>query len=299
MQKLDKFRVGGEKSFSASLINNYINCPLQFYFTAIEGLSEEDEVQETVEAAEFGTIYHKVMENIYNRLKDNTITPDTLSTLAKDDTYLISLIENAFARYYFKDEHNPRPLKGQHYLIGEILRSYVKQTLEADKRFTPFDYIDSEFRFNQPYHVNEALSINFKGSIDRIDKVNNAYRVIDYKTGTGKTDFTDIEQLFDASKNNRPYQILQVFTYALFYTPENKEFSVAPAIYYLRSIFKDFNPAVSCNKNPINDMTAFLPEFTERLNTLIEEIFDPNVPFSQTFNEKNCAWCAFKDVCGR
>ncbi|MDR0332119.1 MAG: PD-(D/E)XK nuclease family protein [Dysgonamonadaceae bacterium] len=299
LQKLDKFRVDGDKSFSASLINNYINCPLQFYFTAVEGLSEEDEVQETVEAAEFGSIFHRVMENIYNRLKDAPIVPDTLSTIAKDDAYLISLIEKAFARYYFKDEHNPQPLQGQHYLIGEILRSYVRQTLEMDKQFTPFEYIDSEFRFNQPYRVNEALSVNFKGSIDRIDKVNGTYRVIDYKTGSGPTDFRDIEQLFDASKNNRPYQILQVFIYALFYKPDDKNFPVSPAIYYLRSIFKDFNPSISYNKNRIDDISTYLPEFTEQLNVLFEEIFNPHVPFSQTLNEKNCEWCAFKDVCGR
>jgi CRISPR/Cas system-associated exonuclease Cas4 (RecB family)/Fe-S-cluster formation regulator IscX/YfhJ len=299
LRKLDKFRVGGDKSFSASLINNYINCPLQFYFTAVEGLLEEDEVQETVEAAEFGSIFHRVMENIYNRLKSTPIVPDALSAIAKDDAYLISLIEKAFARYYFRDEHNPRPLQGQHYLIGEILRSYVKQTLEADKQFTPFEYIESEYHFNQPYQVNEALSINFKGSIDRIDKVNETYRVIDYKTGSGPTDFKDIEQLFDASKNNRPYQILQVFIYALFYEPDDKNFPVSPTIYYLRSIFKDFNPSVSCNKNRIDDMTLYLSEFTERLNVLLEEIFDPNMSFLQTLNEKNCEWCSFKDVCGR
>jgi CRISPR/Cas system-associated exonuclease Cas4 (RecB family) len=299
LRKLDKYRTGGDKSFSASLVNSYINCPLQFYFTAVEGLSEEDEVQETVEAAEFGSIFHRVMENIYDRLKNTPIVPDTLSAITKDDAYLVSLIEKAFARYYFKNEHNPQPLQGQHYLIGEILRKYVKQTLEMDKQFTPFEYIDSEFRFNQPYRINEALSINFKGSIDRIDKVNGKYRVIDYKTGSGSTDFKDIEQLFDASKSNRPYQILQVFIYVLFYEPNNKNFPVLPAIYYLRSIFKDFNPAVSCNKNPIDGISTYLPEFTERLNTLLEEIFDPHVPFSQTLNEKNCEWCAFKDVCGR
>ena len=50
MSKLQKFRAGGDACLSASLVNNYINCPLQFYFSAVEGLSEEKEVQESVEA---------------------------------------------------------------------------------------------------------------------------------------------------------------------------------------------------------------------------------------------------------
>ena len=299
MQKLHQFRAGGEKSLSPSSINTYINCPLQFYFAAVEGFSEEKEVQEFVESAEFGSIYHRIMENIYNRLKHMSILPDALSEIAKNDAYLTELIEKAFARYYFKNEQNPQPLQGQHYLIGEILRSYVKQTLEVDKQFTPFEYIESEYRFDQPYRVNETLSVNFKGIIDRIDRVEDTYRVIDYKTGSGKAECKDIDQLFDASKNNRPKDILQVFIYALFYTLDKKHLTVSPTIYYLRSIFKDFKPKVKCDKNEINDVSAYLPEFVEKFNKLLEEIFDPTIPFSQTENEKNCEWCAFKDVCGR
>jgi hypothetical protein len=147
--------------------------------------------------------------------------------------------------------------------------------------------------------VNETLCVNFKGIIDRIDRVADTYRVIDYKTGTGTTDFKDIEQLFDASKNNRPHQILQVFIYALFYQSDNKDFRISPAIYYLRSVFKDFNPSVSCQKNKIDDIAVYFPDFEEKFKSLLAEIFDPNVPFSQTLNEKNCEWCAFGDVCGR
>ena len=70
--------------------------------------------------------------------------------------------------------------------------------------------------------------MNFKGSIDRVDRVNGIHRVIDYKTGTGATDFKEIGQLFDASKNNRPHQILQLFVYGLFYLMENPAAAVSP-----------------------------------------------------------------------
>ena len=299
MRKLDDFRSGNQKSLSASLINNYIDCPLKFYFTAVEGLSEETEVQESVESDVFGSIFHRLMEIIYNRYNNKTVTPDVLSGIAKDDTSLTGIIEKAFARYYFRDEGNPRPLQGQHYLIGEILRSYVKQTLEMDKQFTPFQYIGSEYRFNTSYRVNDALTVNFKGSIDRIDRVGESHRIIDYKTGTGSTDFKDIPQLFDASKNNRPYQILQVFVYGLFYLLENPGARLAPAVYYLRTVFKDFDPAVRYDKHPIDDISVYMPEFKEYFDALLQEIFDAGVPFSQTTNPKNCEWCAFNGLCNR
>lgn len=299
MRKLNRFRVGGDASLSASLVNNYINCPLQFYFAAVEGISEETEVQESVEADVFGSIFHRLMETIYNRLKNVSVTADALSAVIADEAYLTGLIEKGFARYYFKDDANPRPLQGQHYLIGEILRSYVKQTLQADKQFVPFRYIASEHRFDCSYRVNDTLEVNFKGSIDRIDEVGETCRIIDYKTGSGAADFKDIQQLFDSSKNNRPYQILQVFLYALFYGLENPTVRLSPAIYYLRFIFKNFDPSISCQHNRIDDIAPYMPEFIERFHTVLEEIFDPSVPFLQTSNRKNCEWCPFKEICGR
>lgn len=300
-RKLDAFRQGGESFLSASLINNYINCPLQFYLTAVEGLYEEDELQESIESDLFGSIFHKLMETIYSRYKAKTVTPDVLTSIAKDDVLLTKLLEEAFAEYYFKEKDDPRPLLGQHYLIGEILRSYIKQTLETDKQFTPFEFIGAEYRFGQgaSYRVNEELRVNFKGIIDRIDRVGDSYRIIDYKTGTGTTDFKQVSDLFDGSKANRPYQILQVFVYALFYTMDHPAARLSPVIYYLRSIFDDPSPAVTCNKRPITDISVFMDEFLSLFNDCLSEIFNPEVPFTQTKNTKTCQWCAFKELCNR
>lgn len=296
MRKLQKFRAGGDASLSASLINNYINCPLQFYFSAVEGLSEEKEVQESVESDVFGTMYHAIMQQVYNRYRNKPVLPDTLNTIAGNDEYLTDLIEQSLAEHYFKQKDKPRTLSGYHFLIGEILRDYVKQTLRFDTSFTPFEYVDSEHVFRSVHRVSGDLSVNIKGSIDRIDKVAGGLRIIDYKSGKGDLNFKSIEQLFDSTKANRPYQILQVFIYALFY---NSTLPVSPAIYYLRNIFREHNPVVTFAGEPITDISGYLAEFTEKLNVSLQEIFDKNVPFSQTQNEKNCEWCAFKDICRR
>lgn len=296
---LNSFREGGEKSLSASHINNYIDCPLKFYFTAIEGLSEESEVQESVEADVFGTIFHKLMEDIYKRFDNIDVTPDALNTIIRNDSYLNDLLEKAFSKYFFKDDKNIRQLQGQYYLIGEILKSYVKQTLKVDLQSAPFRYIASEFRINKPYKINGALTVNFKGSIDRIDRVGDLVRIIDYKTGTGETSFKDIDQLFDSSKDKRPYQILQVFVYGLFYYLQNPDIHISPAVYYLRSVFKDFDPRVKIDKEYISDVSKYLPEFTAKFNGVVEEIFNPSVPFTQTLNNKNCQWCTFKELCNK
>ena len=79
-----------------------------------------------------------------------------LTSLTKDEALLDKILENAFAVTIFGTKHIP-VLEGQHYLIGEILKSYVKQTLKLDKQFTPFTYIASEYRFKSSYRVNDQL----------------------------------------------------------------------------------------------------------------------------------------------
>jgi hypothetical protein len=35
------------------------------------------------------------------------------------------------------------------------------------------------------------------------------------------------------------------------------------------------------------------------LKGLLEEMYDPEVPFSQTDDLKKCEYCAYKEICGR
>lgn len=60
---------GGNSALSASAINRYLNCPLQFYLQYIEKIEQTDEVAESVDSSTFGSIYHGMMQKIYNRIK--------------------------------------------------------------------------------------------------------------------------------------------------------------------------------------------------------------------------------------
>ncbi len=299
MQKLKQFSEGGKKNLSASLLNIYISCPLQFYLSAVEGFIDEDNIQESIEANVFGSIYHRVMEKIYNRIKDFPITQDVLNTIIKDENLLNTLIEQAFAKYYYKDEQNPKPLKGHHFLIGEIIKGYVQQTLRVDTQLTPFRYLASEYRFFKTYEVNPQLRVNIKGSIDRVDQIGETTRLIDYKTGKTELSFKSVESLFDRNEKKRPNAIMQVMMYGLFYLMEHPRVQVAPHIYSLRNIYGYFTSNITFGQHPVEDISIFMDEFTEQFNDLLSEIFNPNIPFSQTEKIESCKYCGFKDICER
>lgn len=299
MAKLNRYRAGGDAWLSASLIRKYVKCPLDFYFSAIENFDEEEEVQELIENSTFGSIFHRVMEMLYKPYEGRDVASTAIDALLKDDAKIVGLIKEAFARCYFKDETKRYELEGQNYLISEILLSYVKQVLEvdknllkADKKRDTFKYVASEYRFQTAYEVSDSLSVNIKGSIDRIDLVDEIYRIIDYKSGSGKNTVRDITDLFDPKKSHDVANILQLFIYAKFYAMEHRNITISPAIYYLKSVFKDFEPSIFLNKAKIDDITPLLDEFTEQLNQCIQEIFDPNVPFTQNLEPHYCTWCS-------
>ncbi len=65
----EKYFSAGGKSLSATSLNSYIDCSLSFYFRYILDLEEESEVEESMEASTFGTIFHDSVHDIYQRFK--------------------------------------------------------------------------------------------------------------------------------------------------------------------------------------------------------------------------------------
>ena len=56
-KKLADFMQGGNSALSASAINRYLNCPLQFYLQYIEKIEQTDEVAESVDSSTFAVSY--------------------------------------------------------------------------------------------------------------------------------------------------------------------------------------------------------------------------------------------------
>lgn len=74
----DKAFTHERAGFSPSLLNNYRDCSLRFYFNYISKIREADEVEENVETNTMGTILHEVLEHIYTPFKDNFVKKDVL-----------------------------------------------------------------------------------------------------------------------------------------------------------------------------------------------------------------------------
>lgn len=304
MRKLNERLSGGERHLSASAINTYLNCPLQFYFQEVEGIGNEDEVNENIDSSTFGTIYHNIMRHIYNRMKGEcdrvTVTSDMIDAVLKDKELLTSFIEREYAENFFKRKH-PETLTGKDYMVAEIIRKYVRKTLSEDKRNTPFTYLESEKLLDEEMPFgNAGQRVRIKGYIDRVEEKNGVVRIIDYKTGKDKSNFPSVESLFDKSRSERNKAVMQVFLYCAVYQQEKGyEMPIQGFIYGLRSLFDHFKPIIQMGQTEITDFNRLKDEFMQELDRCLCEIFDPNTAFTQTEVGKHCLYCNFKNICKR
>ena len=303
-RKLSGFCEEGRRALSASTINVYLDCPLKFYFSAVEGVEEEEEVTETVRNDVFGSILHKVLETIYSPLKGRLIMSDVLDKIRKDGVYLNMLVEKAFAEIFFKTE-TVRPLRGQNFLVGEIVRKYVEKLLYWDARLAPFRYLESEKKLETSFALSDGRRVRLKGFIDRIDEVDGCIRIIDYKSGKGTNVFDTVENLFNKELKERSKAVMQVFTYAWMYGEPGQPLPVTPGIYYMRTLFSDrFDSGVYRKIGPgkresLTDYALLRDSFEHALRKCLDEVFDRKTPFTQTKTEISCAYCTFRQLCGK
>lgn len=319
MEKLNRYRERGSgKSFSASSINTYINCPLQFYFEKVEDIYADDDISEFMDSGTFGTIVHSILQEIYEtQLPDKNneilITEGIIKGVQKNNVLLERLITRTINReFHYKKDDCLDPLTGESYLIGDIVKYYVQLLLEYDKKIAPFIYVCGEKKEEFYWELSPETGFNFKQYIDRVDIINphsptEMLRIVDYKTGSDITDIKGVENMFITDKNGfRAKAILQLMLYCNAYSVINGyDKPILPVIYKIRFL-KSTNEFCIKIKNEstwrlekINDYHELNDAFLERLESVISEIFNPEITFSQTDNLKNCTYCKFKDFCRR
>lgn len=289
---------GSGKSISASDVNAYLECPLRFYYSKVEALAEPDEVSETIEANTFGSIYHKVMELLYKPYENKPVTSAALDNIITNKQLINRTLNTAFSEIFYKQKC-PMPLFGQNLLVAHVIETYVQQTLQFDRdKRAPFVYCCAEQRVNDvALQLNNGLSVNLKGIIDRVDEKDGIVHISDYKTGSCVLDFKNIDQLFDTSDKDRPKAILQLFFYTLLYRQKTGCQHVKPLLYALRSSFRTVN--ITCEKQEVHDADVYFDDFCAALDKCLTEIFDAAVPFRPTEQTKRCSYCTFKQICNR
>ena len=309
MNLLHQYTDTGEraKALSASAINSYIKCPMQFCLSQLEDIDKPDEISETIENDVFGNILHAVMAELYLPYTGKLITQNILKELLENEFLLDRLLTNAFGKYFYKVPSDTTiQLEGSNLLIARVLKKYIKGILLRDADYCPFTFIAGELLVCSQLPTRYG-TINIKGFIDRIDEKEGSIRILDYKTGSGELIFKSWEAVFehDITPLGRPKHVLQTFLYGYLYKSKSEHKVITPGIIYTRKVFNEhFSTQLTYkidqnNTNTIENYYDYEEEFLFRLTSCVEEIFNPEVPFFQTSQKENCTYCDFKSICKR
>lgn len=295
--------------FSPSALNTYLDCRLMFYYRYVARLKTPDEVSAEIDSALFGTIFHHSAELVYQDLTANgkEVRKEDLERLLKDDVKLQNYVDRAFKANFFHVSESENPeYNGTQLVNSKVIASYLRQLLKNDLQYAPFCMEGMEQEVSEIMEIDTTsgkLSLRIGGTIDRMDSKEETLRIVDYKTGGIPKTPENIEQLFTPA-NGRPNYIFQTFLYAAVMC-RKQSLKVAPSLLYIhRAASENYSPVIEMGaarqpKVPVNNFAFYEDEFREKLKSLLEEIYNPDVPFSQTEDSKRCEYCDYRGLCKR
>ena len=310
MQSLFDVRANPKAKFSPSALNYYLDCPLKFYYRYVAGLSAPDEVSAEIDSATFGSIFHYAAEHIYKDLTTHgkVINKEALETLLRNDVKLQDYVDTAFKKLFFNVPQNEKPeYNGVQLINSAVIARYLKQLLQNDLRYAPFTFIASEMEVDEPIDIQTPKGViksRIGGIIDRMDSKDGTLRIVDYKTGGDADTPPHVESLFIPDKKRSNY-VFQTFLYAAIMCRKQPTMKIAPALLYIhRAATETYSPVIQMGesrkpKEAVEDFSKYEKEYRERLQRLLEEIFNPEKSFTQTEIIEKCTYCDFKALCKR
>lgn len=294
----------------ATHLNQYLKCSLQYYFSRVAGVAEDEEVEERMGAADFGSWIHKVLEriDIEYLMENESISDEQVKVILREE------FEKMFRGYDAESGINRLLYQVAEQTVVDFLREQRKHdegliVLATEQKLTAaMDILLGE----------EVLTVKVAGKIDRVELLGNTIRVADYKTGKieqlPKVTPEKLENIMASGNNSNHEKIRQLWLYQyLIYKQmlrerglrlRDKEFhldnyEVTSGFYSLRNIKRGFiqNP-LRFDEN--TDAESYVINSEKYIQSFItDKLLNPDEPFRKTDHLMACQYCDFREICGR
>ena len=189
------------KRLSASRMKDFHTCPRRFYYTAIEGIKDDENLSGVLDKRDSGTLFHTAMQILYRekeRVNDG-LSYNSLNEILNGDAIEKAVTESATELHIETKEsdYNDNQLE----MTRKLVRRMVEADLERVQAGGDITYVGGEIEIETTYE-----RANFKLIIDRIDVQGDTVNIIDYKTGRDSTECdlskwpTDAKKLVECLK---------------------------------------------------------------------------------------------------
>ena len=285
------------KRYSPSSLNSYISCPMRFYYENLLHIRQDDEISDTLESSDLGTVIHKCLEDIYKPFEHGVVERERLAN--EIDTVparIETLLEQCFT--------NGRIHEGKTDLMRSVaisqVQHFLRRELEVLDQGHRIEIVQLEEVMETPVQFaldgsGEPVEVQFNTKADRIDRIDGQLRVVDYKSGRVKKEDVAVSVLDPSLWQKLPEKWFQVMFYAWYYARlHGVTEPVVSGLCPLQHLGGDFMPATVGESPRLDGETLAL--FEQTLNNILTEIMDEQTPFVANRN-KYCDYCAIAPVC--
>jgi ATP-dependent helicase/nuclease subunit B len=279
-----------EYPFSATSLNTYLYCPLQFYYEYVLGLREREVVSEEFEKEEIGSFVHLVLSNYFKGKTGSILTEKEMN---------LKEFEKIFHKH-FEEQYGKDPT-GEIYLIRNQVERHLKDFIKNYQLPKIKEFQTKILGLEQRIDVAKD-SFKLGARLDRVEKRGDRTIIIDYKTSANKNYLTIHYNKLDL-KNRDSWSeaigTLQLPFYLLTYstlTGEKAE-NIDCMFLLLGRVRIDSDIEVPLFKNE-NEFKENFGNLTQVIFSLLGEIVNPDQPFIPTIDLKNnCGRCAYGYIC--
>jgi len=240
---------------SYSSMESYQNCPLKYKYKEIDKLKEPRTAVQF-----FGTLLHQVLQYIHTPEFTSPTLEDALEYLSShwDDSLFENEMDNrnAFSQAV--------TIIQRYYQDNDVARANI---VALEKRFQ-IDLVDPN---------NPEQSHVISGIIDRIDRTEHGYEIIDYKTARKMPTQDNVDTSIQLS--------IYLLAFLQMYPKEKDNLeNLQVSLYYLKHGQK-----LSATRT-LEDLDKTKELFLEVISNIEAEHFEPHV-------SPLCDWCGFQESC--
>jgi hypothetical protein len=280
-----------EFTFSATALDTYLKCPLQFYYKYVFGLRQNALISGDIAGDEVGRFVHAVLGDYFLVRQNRPLDASDIDTAQMD-----RVIDALFAKQYGDD------------VSSGTLILYARQV----KRHLHEFLVDYMAPLINEHHVvvlscEEQINVSvngfrLRGQIDKIERRNDKIIVIDYKTGAQTSRVAiDFKKLDIENRKSWPKAIgsLQLPFYILLYSEATKtSIQDMEALFLFLGRFKigkEIEQALFGGES----QDLIYAKLKTVILKLLAEITDVAVPFCPTEDLKGtCPGCDYQTICG-
>ncbi len=237
------------------------------------------------------------------------ITSDDLEPWIKGARSIEKLARYVMGIDFFRlpaDAEETPDFNGEQLIRLKLLTHFLQKLVELDQKEAPFNISGLETRVETQVTVDTVrgpFNLRLGGTIDRMHEKDDCLFVMDYKTGGEPTTAKSVEELF-LPRNKRASYILQILTYCAIVHRHQPNRRIKPQLLYINKAGSeeyagDIQIGSHKEKTILHDYAPIDNDFWKQIKKLLQEMFDPDLPFTQCKETATCEYCPYKSICKR